>query len=343
MLLPDCFLRYQDELQAELKAAVGAKPLPLYGMMRYHLGWVDGEGENQVGSGKMSRPTLCLLACEAVGGEWHSALPAAAAVELVHDFSLIHDDIQDGSWERRGRPTVWKVWGTAQGINAGDAMYATAQLALLRLGERDVPWEKILMLSKRLNQACVQLCEGQYLDIAYEDHLDVTTDQYLDMIGKKTACLFETSLCFGALLGTDDEAKVAAITSFGRNLGMAFQVHNDLDGIWGEGETSKRSPHTDIRNKKKTLPIIRALQKADEGERERLATIFGKARVSDKDAGQVLSVLDTTRARSYAEGIREQYHIRALKDLFRAEIPDPSQQELREMAAFLLGGDSPAS
>jgi len=339
MSLPDSFSRYQDELEAELRAVIGGGLSPLYTMMRYHLGWIDEKSQNRQSSGKMSRPSLCLLACEAVGGDWHSALPAAAAIELIHNFSLIHDDIQDRSWERRNRPAVWKLWGEAQGINAGDAMYALAQLALLKLEEKGTPPEKVILLSKRLAQASIELCEGQYLDIAYEDRLDVGTEHYLDMIDKKTAHLFEASLCFGTLLGTDNHAQVSALGSFGRNLGMAFQVYNDLQGIWGEGKRTKKYPHTDVRNKKKTLPIIYALQKANGEEREGLVDLYGKTRVPAKDVPLVLRILGTTGARGYAEKFKEQYHLQALKDLARAEVPPSYQQELREVAAFLLRED----
>lgn len=338
MFLPGSFYRYQNELEAELRAAVGESPSPLYDMMRYHLGWVDEKGQNQPSSGKLSRPTLCLLACEAVGGDWHSALPAAAAIELIHDFSLIHDDIQDESWERRNRPTVWKLWGEAQGINAGDAMYALAQLALLRLEEKGIASERTVSLSRQLNQACLRLCEGQYSDIEYESHLDIGVDHYLDMIDKKTACLFETSLYFGALLGTDNQAQISALGSFGANLGMAFQVQNDLEGIWAKGESGKKSPYTDITHKKKILPIIYALQKAEKEERERLVQIYGKAKMPAKDIAQVLRILDRTDARSYAEQMRDQYHLKAVEALAMAGTPPSFEQELREMAAFLLRG-----
>lgn len=336
MPFPNSFYRYQDELEAELRAAVGEGSSPLYTMMRYHLGWVNEKGQDQRSSGKMSRPTLCLLACEAVGGDWRSALPAAIAIELIHNFSLIHDDIQDQSWERRNRPTVWKVWGEAQGINAGDAMYALAQLTLLRLEERGIPLEKVVLLSRRLDQASLQLCEGQYLDLAYEDRLDIGTADYLDMIDKKTACLFEASLYLGALLGTDNESQVAALSAFGRTLGVAFQVHNDLQGIWGEEESSKKAPYSDIRNKKKTLPTIYALQNAGDEDRRKLTEIYGGAEMSTQDISRVLGILDRTGARRYAEGIRKHYHLEAVKQFAGTGIPESFQQELTQMAAFLL-------
>ncbi len=310
----------------------------MFHMMRYHIGWVDEKGLDQEGSGKLSRPTLCLLACEAVGGDWHSALPAAAAIELVHNFSLIHDDIQDRSYERRNRPTVWKLWGEAQGINAGDAMYALAHLTLLRLSDRGVAPEKVVLLSKQLNLTSLELCQGQYLDIEYESHMDVGVEHYLDMIGKKTAALFETALYFGAVLGTDNQAHVSSLRSFGRNLGMAYQVYNDLEGIWEKGESGKGSPYTDITHRKKTLPILYAIENAEPGEKETLIGIYNKAEVAGKDLESVLLILDRTDARAYAGQVRDLYHRQGVEELRSASIDSAFRQELEDTAAYLLGG-----
>jgi len=334
---PNSFRRYVGDLEAELRSVLGDNASPLYTMMRYHLGWVDEEGETQPSPGKMSRPTLCLLACEATGGEWRSALPAAAAVELIHNFSLIHDDIQDGSWERRNRPTVWKVWGEAQAINAGDAMYVLAQLALFRLDQKGIPLPKVILLSKRLNQASLQLCEGQYLDIEFERHLDITVDQYLDMIDKKTAALFAASLYFGALMGTDQQKQVSLLSSFGRNLGMAYQVQNDLQGIWGEEENGKAAPYTDIRSKKKTLPIVYAFHKTRGEDREVLLGIYGRQKITTASVGRVMRILDRIEARAFAEQMRDDFYWQCLKDLDKALTGSPAKRQLSEVAAYLMG------
>ena len=310
----------------------------MYKMMRYHLGWVDEKGEDQQSPGKMSRPTLCLLACEATGGDWHSALPAAAAIELIHNFSLIHDDIQDGSWERRHRPTVWKLWGEAQAINAGDAMYVLAQLALFRLEERNVPPPKVIMLSKRLNQASLRLCEGQYLDIEFERHLDITVDQYLDMIAKKTAALFEASLYFGAVLGTDNQDRINSLSSFGLNLGMAYQVQNDLQGIWGEDESGKSAPYTDIRSKKKTLPVIYTLHRAEGKDREALLEIYARPqKLAAGSVRRVMRIIDKVDAKRFAEQTRDDYYSHCLKDLDDALPDSTARHQLGEVAAYLMG------
>jgi geranylgeranyl diphosphate synthase type I len=334
---PSSFGRYLGDLEAELRSVLGDNASPLYTMMRYHLGWVDEEGEAQPSPGKMSRPTLCLLACEATGGDWRSALPAAAAVELIHNFSLIHDDIQDGSWERRHRPTVWKVWGEAQAINAGDAMYVLAQLALFRLEQRGIPLPKVILLSRRLNQASLQLCEGQYLDIEFERHLDITVDQYLDMIDKKTAALFAAALYFGALLGTDQQNQVSLLSSFGRNLGMAYQVQNDLQGIWGEEENGKAAPYTDIRSKKKTLPIVYALHTTKGEDRETLLGIYGRQKITTANVGRVVRILDGVGARGFAEQMRDDFYRQCLRDLDKALPDSPARRQLSDVAAYLMG------
>lgn len=341
MPLPSSFYRYQAEIEAELKSVVGERTLPLYAMLRYHLGWVDEQGSPQENQrGKRVRPTLCLLACQAVGGDWRSALPAAAAIELIHNFSLIHDDIQDKSWKRRNRPAVWKVWGEAQGINAGDAMYALAPLALLRLRERGIPQRKIMLASCLLNQASLKVCEGQYMDIDYENRLDISLDNYQDTISRKTVPLFECALHLGALLGTDNQKLVSQLRSFGRSLGLAFQMYDDLQGIWGKEEIMGKPLYTDIRYKKKTLPIVYAFQEAEGEEKERLLSIYSKARISAEDITQMLHILDGLGARDYMEQLIKQNYLQALQELRMTILPLPAQKELEEVTAFLLGQET---
>ncbi len=329
------YARFRKAIEAELSTVLASGSTPLYDMMRYHLGWVDSR-RSRLGAGKMSRPILCLAACEAAGGEWRRAVPAAAAIELVHNFSLIHDDIQDRSHERRGRPAIWKVWGEAQAINAGDAMYALAQTIMARLENRRVAPDKIVLLSKMLNQASINLCEGQYLDISYEGQPDISIQQYLDMIGKKTASLFELSLYAGALLGTEDQTRTRALRAFGRNLGMAFQIHNDLLGIWGEAEESKESPYTDIFNKKKTLPVIYTCQQADPEQKETLVRIMGKRQLTMRDVRRIIRLLNKTGARKYSEKVRKRYHRQAMNNLGRAGLAEEDLAGMKAMADFLI-------
>jgi len=328
--------RFRPELEAELKYVVGRASLPLYDMMRYHMGWVDERGRTKEGiAGKRLRPVLCLLACHALGGQWRQALPVAAAVELVHNFSLIHDDIQDLSTERRGRPTLWCIWGQAQAINVGDAMHALALSSLLRLEDTGTPHSKMVRAARVLGEGSLKLAEGQYLDLSFENNLNVRADDYLSMISGKTAALFSCSLEIGAILSTDNESMISHMRNFGRALGMTFQVHDDVLGIWGDERTTGKSSASDIQTKKKTLPVVYALENATGDDAERLQQIYQKETVSSVDVEDVMNILDRLDARGYAQDISKKYFDEALSEL-AADIPQPEQAELKAVAAFLL-------
>lgn len=328
--------RYRVDLEEELKFAIGKASSPLYNMMRYHMGWVDELGQPRTGAGKRLRPFFCLHACRSVGGDWRQALPVAAALELVHNFSLIHDDIQDASAERRGRPTVWRMWGLPQAINVGDGMHALALSSLLRLEEAGVEHRKIVHAARLLGEASLMLCEGQYLDINYENRLDVNVDGYLEMINGKTAALFRCSLEIGALIGNDDSTLLAHMRGFGDAVGMVFQVHDDVISIWGNEKTTGKPTTTDIEMKKKTLPVVYALANANGRDGESLREIYTKKTLGPADVEEVLRVLDVVDARSYAQSMADEYHRRALSALEAVDIPQQAKDELKATAAFLL-------
>src|SRR2546423_2071924 len=198
---------------------------PFYGMMLYQLGL-----DARKASGKRLRPVLCTLVYEAITGDPSAALPAAAAIELLHNFTLIHDDIEDQDPARHHRPTVWSVWGVPQAINAGDGMFAVSRLAVQRL--RGFPAERVLEFAKLVDDACVRVCEGQFLDISFETRTDVTTERYRAMAAKKTGALFAAAAQGAALLATDDPKVREALARFGDAFGQAFQAYDDVLGIW---------------------------------------------------------------------------------------------------------------
>jgi geranylgeranyl diphosphate synthase type I len=308
---------------------------PLYGMMAYHLGWADAEFRPvESYSGKRLRPLLCLLSCEAAGGDWRAALPAAAAIELVHNFSLIHDDIEDSSAKRRGRPTLWSLWGPAHGINAGDAMLMLARLAMSELSAEAVGTATVLQAMRILDSTCLQLCQGQYLDMAYEGRLDVSSEAYLEMIALKTAALMAASTWLGALIGgatgTLDEYR-----EFGRNLGLAFQMEDDLLGIWGDPATTGKPAADDIRSRKMTLPVIHALASGDEGCR--LARVYGGKSLTEKEVGVAMAILEGAGAREYVQHRVAQYESAALRHLVAAAPLQPAARHLHSLVASLAG------
>src|SRR5438874_8699418 len=256
-----------EEIRALLS---GADPSlqPFYGMMLYHLGLDAERGP----SGKRLRPVLCTLVYEALTGDARGALPAAAAIELLHNFTLIHDDIEDQDPARHHRPTVWNVWGVPQAINAGDGMFAVSRLAVQRL--RGFPAERVLEFAKLLDEACVRVCEGQFLDISFETRTDVTTERYRAMAAKKTGALFAAAAEGAAMLATDDPSVRGSLGRFGDAFGQAFQAHDDLLGIWASAERTGKVEMNDLTKRKKTLPVVLAFERAPAKTRERLAALF---------------------------------------------------------------------
>ena len=251
------------EIESELQHQVArlAKPGTEYfhEMITYHMGWT-GNGAGPDAQGKRIRPLLLLLTCAACNGDWNAALPAAAAVELVHNFSLVHDDIQDNSDKRRGRDTVWVKWGMPQGINTGDALFVLSNQALLDLIVA-YPAQIVVTAVKILHDACLDLTRGQYLDISYEQRTDLTIEDYWPMIGGKTAALMAACCALGALLGEVEEITQDAYRKFGHYLGLAFQVQDDLLGIWGDSALTGKPDLSDLVSGKKSLPVLYGLEK----------------------------------------------------------------------------------
>ena len=340
MSLRNAFERHLPPIEAELREAL-ATPHPqltsFYGMMQYHLGWVDeGFAPTTGGAGKRLRPILCLLTCHATGGDPDQALPAAAAIELVHNFSLVHDDIEDQSPLRRGCPTVWKVWGVPQAINAGDGLFALAHLTMQRLADRGVPPDRLLTAFEILDQACLALTEGQYLDLSFETHLDVDGEQYLSMIRGKTAALFSAAAQLGALVARDDAESIARYRRFGEKLGLAFQIVDDVLGIWGDPQMTGKPSADDIRQRKKTLPIVKALEEDRKAGGKSLRKIYQQETIGEEDVGMALKILEDLGARHYAEAMANDYYQQALAELDATGVENEAQGNLKELAAFLV-------
>jgi geranylgeranyl diphosphate synthase type I len=342
MSLQKTFDRLLPQIEAELREVTRPPHpdlAPYYGMMNYHLGWVDSDLQPvQARSGKRLRPAICLLSCEAVGGEAQYALPAAAAVELIHSFSLVHDDIQDSSHFRRGRRAVWDIWGVPHGINVGDGLFALARLALNRLEASGLSLSRWQAATRIFDEACLALCEGQFFDMAFEARMDVDLDQYLWMIRNKTARLFAASVQLGAIVGSGDPALIERYCRFGENLGMAFQIQDDILGTWGDERITGKSAATDIRDKKKTLPVVYVLQNQEERYSAwRLMELYGMEGPLDELAvEETLQILEQAGARQYAEEAATSYYTLALQSLDEAGLDNAANADLRELAASLL-------
>jgi geranylgeranyl diphosphate synthase type I len=327
--------RYLPALQEEMRAIVRVREprqVPLFGMLRYHLGWVDATFEPcDASSGKRLRPVLCLLACEGCGGVWRQALPAAAAVELLHNFTLIHDDIEDQDGTRRGRPTVWSIWGEPQGINAGDTLFALSQLALLRLQRRDLPPTTVVKAMRLFNETCVGVTFGQHLDIGFEGREDVSVDDYLEMIEGKTGALVACSCEIGALVAGAPDGQREDLRAFGRHSGLAFQMLDDVLGIWGDSGVTGKPVGADIARRKKTLPLIHGLERSAE-----LRLLMAREVLSEADVRRARHLLEKTGSRDYTERLARGHHEQALAALDRANPQPPVGEALRGLAQRLL-------
>ena len=244
----------ESELQGQISRLDAPRTKTFHEMLTYHMGWT-GEGAGSEATGKRIRPLLVLLCTSASGADWHIALPAAAAVELVHNFSLVHDDIQDNSDKRRGRPTSWVKWGMPMAINVGDALFVMSNQAIIDLKEKHPP-EIVLKAAEVLHNTCLELTRGQFLDMSYEERNDLLVEDYWPMISGKTAALLSACCHIGSLLGGADEAGQDAYRAFGHYLGLAFQVQDDILGIWGDEALTGKSAASDLIEGKNSLPVL---------------------------------------------------------------------------------------
>lgn len=313
-----------------------ARVARFYQMQEYQLGWRDEQLHvANEDPGKLLRPQLALLACRATGGDPKQALPLAAGIQLIHDFSLIHDDIEDNSDMRRGRPTVWKLWGLAQGVNTGDGMFIVAHLALHRMTDAGVPAEVALEVLRRFDQTILTICEGQFLDLNFEGNLAISEADYLAMIGRKTAALVAAAAGLGAIVGGGDAGTARALFDFGQHMGLAFQIQDDVLGIWGDPELTGKPFAADLYRRKLSLPVIQALAGAD--ERETLAAIYTQPEIDDRAVRQALDILEQAGARGYTEGVANYHHQRSLAALDAVKGDRTVVAQLRAIAEGLVG------
>lgn len=324
------------EMRAVRQQQVEIAPL-LWEMLDHHFGWGAGTSGSQPGaSGKRVRPLLMALVAQAISGEYRHVLSAAAALEFLHNFTLIHDDVMDHSAERRHRPTVWALWGGDQAINAGDGLYALANLAVANLLHAEVPASKAVRAAQVLAQACLWTAEGQVLDMSFAGREQVTTAEYLTMIAHKTGALLEAATKIGALLSSDDEPVIRAYAQFGRDLGLAFQVRDDYLGVWGDEAATGKSATGDIREKKKSYPVLVAFERAAAADQAVLRRIYAQEALSDEDVADVLDILERSGAIAETDRSASEYFERALAHLDATGIANPTQDGLRQLAAFLI-------
>jgi geranylgeranyl diphosphate synthase type I len=317
----------EEELQQSVTRTRDHYTSQLYKMLTYHMGW-QGKPIKAEARGKRIRPLLVLLVCSTAGGDWEKALPAAAAVEMVHNFSLIHDDIEDNSSLRRGRETVWKKWGIPQAINAGDLMLTIAHLCGLEHNKNLN--EKIMNEGSRLlQQTCVHLTQGQYLDMMLEGEENVSMQDYLRMIKGKTAALISCSAELGAIKMPKEIRD--AFKNFGLQLGYAFQIQDDILGLWGETSVTGKSTDSDLVSRKKTFPILHALQ-----NNLNFRNRWEGGMISAREAGELSNQLKQDGTYSYTKSMVNNFTQNAIQQLISTGFSNNAITSLQEITEQLL-------
>jgi geranylgeranyl diphosphate synthase type I len=292
----------------------------------------DAAGHLIVNGGKRLRPYMVIRSCQILKGKVSNAMPAASAVEMVHNFTLVHDDIMDNDEMRHGVPTVHKKFGMPIAILAGDVLFSKAFQVVT---DSKLSPNTTIQLVSRLAKACVDVCEGQLLDVKMAEERKIPSQaEYITMIGKKTAALFDVSCAMGAICATNKVKDISNLSSFGRNLGIAFQITDDLIGVMGDSKITKKPVGNDLREGKKSLPILMAIKSAKGNEKKIILKAFGNSKISRKDLSKVVDVI---RSLGIEENVRKQ----ALKYAERAEkslgsYSGPAKTELISLLDFVV-------
>lgn len=315
--------RSREVVLPAMRAAVATLDPTSRGVTSYHLGWTDADGAPCTGDGgKALRPALALLSAELAGAAAEVAIPGAVAVELVHNFSLLHDDVMDRDTQRRHRATVWSLWGVPCAILTGDALLVLAQQVLLDSGSRDAPAAARLLMS-----ATQELIGGQVQDLAFESRTRVSVQECLRMAAGKTGALLSASASIGAVLAGASREVVTALASYGQHLGAAFQLVDDLLGIWGDPTVTGKPVLSDLRSRKKTLPVSWALAGGDPAAHE-LAAWYRGSTVDEDGLRRAAELVEAGGGRAWATGEAQRRMQAAERALDTVVLPARPRQEL---------------
>lgn len=330
---PATLARHLPAIERTLQEELGQGPDGLTHCARYVLGWEDAHGAPTTTGGKRIRPALCLFAATLFGQPAEVALPGAVAVELVHNFSLVHDEIQDHDAERHHRPTLWALLGEAQAINAGDFLYSRAFHALLRVPSAP---ERTVAALDVLGSAVERMIGGQWSDISFESRDDVTPEEYIAMVRGKTGALLGAPLAIGALLAGAGTDEAAALQEWGETVGLAFQVQDDFLGIWGEPDLTGKSNTNDIARRKKTLPIIHGIgSPAGTAIRE----VYASDDTGPEATRKVVAALEAAGSGAFCRSEGARLVDAADRMLASFELPERSRGELAGIGRYLLDRD----
>jgi geranylgeranyl diphosphate synthase type I len=334
--LPTTLLRAREMVDPALRAAVDRLDAESRRLARYHFGWTDADGRaSNDNGGKAVRPAFALLSAQAAGATWRLGVPGAVAVELVHNFSLLHDDLMDGDAERRHRTTVWALAGAPAAILCGDALLALATQVLLDVGTLDA-----VEAARLLSSSTQELIRGQHDDLAFETRADVTVDECLAMASGKTGSLLACSAAIGAVLAGADGRTVTALSTYGAELGLAFQLVDDLLGIWGDPRATGKPVGSDLRARKKSLPVAWAITYGGTVGAELARWLATPGPDTDDDVAAAAALVESAGGREWAaEEARRRLNLGEAA-LAGAGLDDDAHAELVALGRFIVTRES---
>ena len=331
--LPKIFDQYQNEIFTYTKSFYKDLQDDLYFSHKYFLGWIDENGKKSQSFGKAFRPSLMMLVNESLGGEKNNVLRLAMSIELFHNFSLIHDDIEDRDEIRRNRKTVWKIWGESKGIISGNSMHALASKSINLLPNK-LDHKKIF-LRKLISRTCLSVIEGQFLDISYENEFEINVENYLDMIQKKTGALIETSAILGSSLEKTSKKNISNFSLLGKLFGQIFQIKDDYLGIWGDKELGK-PVGSDILKKKKSLPILHLIQSAEKDDKRIIENIFLSENINEHSKDLILKLMEKYKVEFYCKDILKSKFNECNRTIRNLEIDQNYKNILDQINTFLM-------
>ncbi|MBN4064126.1 polyprenyl synthetase family protein [Dehalococcoides mccartyi] len=339
--LPALTANDADRFEAALKKFVISRELPLYRMMAYHLGWVDQNGEPEPAPAQdRSHGQLLLSVTSALGGTHDDAMPYAVAVEMLYNFLLVHEDVQNANTERNSRPTIWWTWGPAQAINAGDGIHAMARVSIfeqLKAKGSAADPRSISLALESLDNATLEVCEGEYLDISYQERAKVSVNEIVT-VSQKHGSLFGVAAKLGGIAAGADDTVLEALYEFGSAVGTAQNLNIDLQALWPNPGTERTEVQRGrLQSKKKSLATAHAIEVGTPTTRRRLGEIFMKRVLDPADLDEVIIILAETESRSFADGRINELLDEAIGALDSVGISDDHKASLTESAKLIVG------
>lgn len=333
--LPKGISQFRDEIAKNIKSYSNKRDGDLFEMIRYHLGFDKSASPGEL-QGKAIRSSLVLFLTEGLGGDFYDALPAAISLELIHNFSLVHDDIQDNDFLRRGRKSVHAKWGSNQAINAGDGLRDLATLALIELSDGANP-ELTLKATETLGHYSLRMISGQVRDLQFMEVKNVTIDDYLNMIGDKTCALLEAAFHLGGIYAGSSQEMINRLTRIGKLLGYIFQVRDDWLGIWGKQDEFGKPVKSDLVEKKQSFPIVYALENGSTKKISKLKKLyFSGQKLSDKEVDKVNDLLNDIGAKEKTNEWLKQYWHKTHKQINEVNLSDETRSDLLQFGKYLL-------